>query len=129
MKTFKPIIYFVPGILFLSCADMIIKPADSNQNMEDFEATWKRVNDVYPFLDFKKIDWDSIYTTYHQRVLSANGDEFYPVMNDLLAELKDGHVYYRTKGGGEIYPYYPPRHLKDRHGYNPFVVRKYFYDV
>ena len=55
-----------------------------------------------------------------------NRDEFFLVLRDLLAELKDGHVYYKTKGGGEVYPYYPPRHFKDRHAYSPFVVRKYF---
>jgi len=48
------------------------------------------------------------------------------VLRDFLAELKDGHIYYRTKGGGEVYPYYPQRHFKDRHAYNPFIVRKYF---
>lgn len=48
------------------------------------------------------------------------------MLRDLLAELKDGHVYYRTKGGGKVYPFYPQRHWKDRHAYNPFVVRKYF---
>jgi len=94
--------------------------------MEDFEAAWNRVNDVYPFLEFKKIDWDSIYTIYLPRVKAARGDEFYPVLNDLLAELKDGHIYYHTDGGGEVYPYYPQRHFKDRHAYSPFVVRTYF---
>jgi len=126
MKIVRQFFCFVLAILILSCADMVVHPNDSNQNMEDFEAIWKRVNDVYPFLDFKKIDWDSIYTIYHQRVKSANGDEFYPVLNDLLAELKDGHVYYHTDGGGEVYPFYPQRHFKDRHAYSPFVVRRYF---
>jgi hypothetical protein len=126
MKRVKQIIYFVLTILIFSCADMIVKPPDTNKNMEDFEALWNRVNDVYPFLDFKKIDWDSIYTIYLPRVKAARGDEFYPVLNDLLAELKDGHVYYHTDGGGEVYPFYPQRHFKDRHAYSPFVVRSYF---
>jgi hypothetical protein len=126
MKRVKQIIYFVLTILIFSCADMIVKTPDTNKNMEDFEALWNRVNDVYPFLDLKKIDWDSIYTIYLPRVKAARGDEFYPVLNDLLAELKDGHVYYHTDGGGEVYPFYPQRHFKDRHAYSPFVVRSYF---
>jgi hypothetical protein len=126
MKRVKQIIYFVLTILIFSCADMIVKPPDANKNMEDFEALWNRVNDVYPFLEFKKIDWDSIYTIYLPRVKAARGDEFYPVLNDLLAELKDGHVYYHTDGGGGVYPFYPQRHFKDRHAYSPFVVRTYF---
>ena len=126
MKKVKQIIYILLLILIFSCRDMIVKAPDANKNMEDFEALWNRVNEVYPFLDFKKIDWDSIYNKYLPRVKAARGDEFYPVLNDLLAELKDGHVYYHTEGGGEVYPYYPQRHFKDRHAYNPFVVRSYF---
>lgn len=126
MKKLKFIFYLVLGILAFSCEDIIVKPATSNQNMEDFEVAWNRVNDVYPFLEFKKINWDSIYTVYHRRVEAAKGDEFYFVLHDLLAELKDGHVYYHTDGGGEVYPFYPQRHFKDRHAYSPFVVRTYF---
>ncbi len=43
---------------------MIVNPAESNLNVEDFEATWNRVNDVYPYLEYKHINWDSIYTVY-----------------------------------------------------------------
>jgi len=126
MKKFNLIFYIVLVTLIFSCEDVIVKPATSDLNMEDFEAAWNRVNSVYPFLEFKRINWDSIYMTYHSRVETARGDEFYQVLNDLLAELKDGHVYYQIPGGGEVYPYYPQRHFKDRHAYSPFVVRKYF---
>jgi hypothetical protein len=112
--------------LFAGCHDLVVRPADSNQHMEDFEAVWNRVNEVYPFLEFKNINWDSLYSGYQARVEAARGDEFYLVLNDLLAELKDGHVYYHTDGGGEVYPYVQPRHIKDRHAYSPFVVRSYF---
>jgi hypothetical protein len=112
--------------LFISCEGIIVTAPESNQNVADFEAAWNRINAVYPYLEFKKINWDSIYTVYHPRAENAKGDEFYLVLRDLLAELKDGHVYYRTEGGGDVYPYYPPRHWKDRHAYSPFVVRKYF---
>ncbi len=114
------------ALLAYDCSDLIIKPADVNQNMEDFETAWSKVNDYYPFLDFKKIDWDSIYTVYRPRAEASSGDDFYYVLRDLLAELKDGHVYYKTPGGSEVYPHYPARHFKDRHAYSPFVVRKYF---
>ena len=113
-------------LFFLSCKDAMIISPGANQNIADFEAAWHRINDIYPYLEFKKINWDSIYTVYRPRAENAKGDEFYLVLRDLLAELKDGHVYYRTQGGGEVYPYYPPRHWKDRHAYSPFVVRKYF---
>ena len=126
MKNIFLILSALSLILLFSCKDIVVTEPDSNLNVEDFEAAWDRINDVYPYLEFKKINWDSIYTVYRPLAEAAQGDEFYLVLRDLLAELKDGHVYYRTKGGGEVYPYYPQRHFKDRHAYSPFVVRKYF---
>ncbi len=113
-------------IFFFSCKDVIVASPESNQNVEDFEAAWKRVNDVYPYLEFKKINWDSIYKVYRPLAETVRGDEIFWVLRDMLAELKDGHIYYSTEGGGEIYPYYPPRYFKDRHSYSTFIVRKYF---
>ena len=126
MKKSRLIFYVAIALLITSCEDLFIKSSSSNQNMEDFEAAWNRVNDVYPFLEFKNIDWDSIYTIYYPKAEAAKGDEFFLVLHDFLAELKDGHVYYTTGGGGKIYPFYPQRHTKDRHAYSPFVVRTYF---
>lgn len=113
-------------LLVLSCREVLITEPDASRNVEDFEAAWTRIDEVYPYLEFKGIDWDSVYAVYRPRAERARGDEFYLVLRDLLAELKDGHVYYETEGGGEVYPYYPERHRKDRHAYSPFVVRKYF---
>jgi len=66
MKKLKLIFYILLALFTFSCEDIIVKPADSNQNMEDFEAAWNRINDVYPFLEFKNIDWDSIYSVYRR---------------------------------------------------------------
>ena len=126
MKKIYFIFYIFCLIVLFSCNDLIVPEPDSNLNVEDFEAAWKRIRDVYPYLEFKKINWDSIHTVYRPLFENADGDEFYLLLRDFLAELKDGHVYFRTKGGGEVYPYYPQRHFKDRHAYSPFVVRKYF---
>jgi len=124
-KIIRFAIVFVTAIVF-SCTDVFVTPPESNQNVEDLESAWRRIRDVYPYLEFKNINWDSIYTVYSPLAKNARGDEFYLVLRDFLAELKDGHVYYRTEGGGEVYPYYPQRHFKDRHAYSPFVVRNYF---
>jgi len=126
MRTSGHLLSLLASTLVISCADVIVTSPVSNLNVEDFEAAWKRVKSVYPYLAFKKINWDSLYAVYRPRAENAKGDEFYVVLHDFLAELKDGHVYYRTEGGGEVYPYYPQRHFKDRHAYNPFVARKCF---
>jgi hypothetical protein len=110
-----------------ACADLLVGPARGNRNLEDFEAAWRVVDSVYPYLAFKGIDWDSIHVAYRARAEQARGDEIYRVLSDLLGELRDGHVYYQPAGGVyEIYPYLPPRQRRDRHAYSPFVVRRYF---
>ncbi|MFC2083692.1 S41 family peptidase [Bacteroidota bacterium] len=126
MKKINCMVFILLVTLFISCEGIIVAPPESNKNVEDFESAWNRINSVYPYLVFKKINWDSLYTVYRPRAENAKGDEIYLVLRDMLYELKDGHVYYHTDGGGEVYPYYPQRHFKDRHAYSPFVVRKYF---
>ncbi|MBN1273230.1 MAG: hypothetical protein JXB26_13265 [Candidatus Aminicenantes bacterium] len=126
MKIINHLFFILLIVLFFSCENLLINPPDSNQNLEDFEFAWSAINDYYPYLGFKNIDWNSIYTDYRSRAENAKGDEIYQVLHDLLFELRDGHVYYKNHGGGKVYPYIPPRHIKDRHAYSPFVVRKYF---
>lgn len=114
------------AVLLIGCRELFVTSPESDRNVADFEAAWRHIAEVYPYLDFKAIDWDSIHAVYRPRAEAARGDEFYDVLGDLLAELKDGHVFYRTEGGGEVYPFYPERHWRDRHAYSPFVVRTYF---
>ena len=47
-------------ILFFSCKDVIVTSPESNQNVEDFEAAWNKINEVYPYLEFKNINWDAV---------------------------------------------------------------------
>jgi hypothetical protein len=109
------------------CGSLIVPSTDSDQNVADFEAVWNGVNDHYPYLAFKGIDWNAVYTEFLPRAEAARGDDFYQVLNDLLYRLRDGHVYYKPPGGGrEIYPWVPPRRLRDQERYDPFVVRRYF---
>lgn len=126
MRNLRFILFIVLASLSSGCINDIVKPSSVNQNLQDFEAAWNRIDAIYPFLEYKKIDWDSIYTKNYPRAEAAQGDEFYSVLSDLLAELKDGHVYYETEGGARISPYTCPRALKDKKRYNPLVVRKYF---
>lgn len=126
MKKINYLFFILVVVLSISCKDIIITPSESNRNIEDFEAAWDRINSVYPYLELKEINWDSLHTVYRTQAGNAKGDEFYLVLRDMLAELKDGHVFYCTEGGGKVYPYYPRKHFKDRHAYSPFVVRKYF---
>ena len=109
-----------------ACQDLIVRPPDSDLNIADFEVAWSAIDNDYVYLEFKGIDWDSIYSEFLPRAEAARGDEFVNVLHELLYQLQDGHVFYVTPGGSEIYPWIPPRRSRDQDLYNPFVVRKYF---
>ncbi len=113
-------------ILFTGCEEMIVKPVNSNLNLEDFNSAWQRVNNVYPYLEFKKINWDSIYLVYKPMAEQAKGDDIYAVLIDMLGELKDMHVVLKTAGGRLIETYQAPRWAKDKYSYDPVIVRNYF---
>ena len=117
-------VFFV--VLVLGCDKHITEPDLSVQNLNDFEAAWNRINDVYPFFEFKNIDWDSIYSEYRPRVETAKGVEFYSVFHDLLAELKDAHVFYRLLYGNAIVPYYTRRQIRDQDSFSLSLVKTYF---
>jgi len=113
-------------LLLSSCEELIVSPEGPGLNMEDFEAAWARVDAVYPYLEYKGIDWDSIYLIYQPMAASARGDEIFPLLTDMLGELRDRHCYVKTEGGGYISTYSPPRWLRDRYAYHPLVVSSYF---
>jgi len=113
-------------IILTSCENLIVKPAELNLNVEDFEAAWARVNNIYPYLELKKINWDSIYNVYKPRAEQSKGDEIYMVLIELLGELKDMHIHVKTEGGELIQTYQSPRWLRDKNAYDPVVVSNYF---
>jgi len=118
---------FIIFITVLStCTDAIVGNPEANDNVKDFETAWHVINSIYPLLEYKQIDWDSIYTVYRSRAEQSEGDEFKGLIVDLLRELRDFHVLIITNGGGQIIPYVPPRLFRDKDASDPLLVRKYF---
>ncbi len=107
------------------CSDLFVSNPEVSQNLDDFTVLSQIVQTRYPFLQFKRINWDSLVQVYRPVVAASKGDEVYPVFNKLLAELRDGHVEVLTEGGGTIETYEWPRQVDDK-TYSPLVVRKYF---
>ncbi|MDE3058805.1 MAG: hypothetical protein KGJ59_12700 [Bacteroidota bacterium] len=123
--------YFSAGVVFFvmivaGCSDLAVPPSDTNGNIADFEQAWTITDSVYPYFQFKQINWDSIHTVYKPLAENAKGDEIFTILFDMLAELKDGHVTLKTKGGWSVRTYTPPRTKRDRFTFDPLLVRKYF---
>ncbi len=86
------------GSVGLACSD----PAGVTNGVADFEVAWSAVDSVYPYFEFKQIDWAAIYTAYRPRAELADRDESYVVLLEMLGELKDGHAGLRPPGGARI---------------------------
>jgi len=92
--------------------------------IEDFEKTWNVVNAQYPYLDYKKIDWDSIYQIYYPKIINSYSDEYLLEINQLLLKLRDGHVSLTLKNGRTL-GYITPRQIKDKNSYDYTVTKEY----
>jgi len=78
-------------VLLQSCIDELQIPP--NTNTGNFEALCTIVDTKYCYLDFKKINWDSITNVYRLQVSDASSElVFFDLMAKMLGELKDGHV-------------------------------------
>jgi len=127
MKTVVVVLCVFLGVLiFYGLMNQASDTDPSIRNMNDFEAAWNRIDDVYPFFDYKNIDWGSIYTVYRKRVEAAGADDFLPILHDLLAKLKDGHVYYRPERGHWQIPYRSPRRIAADDAFSFPVVKTHF---
>ena len=93
----------------------------------DFETTWSTVNEVYPYLEFKRINWDSLYGVYQTKTEDARGDEYIKVIYNLLGELKDGHVSLQLLGGVNL-SFKTPRQLKDENAFDLNLSVEYLDD-
>ncbi len=87
----KLLIYITTVLLFSSCIEQPEKTPDTY--MGNFEALWNIVDTKYCYLDYKNINWDSVYYTYEERIDTAmSKTAFFNLLGNMLSELKDGHV-------------------------------------
>lgn len=125
----KNLLFKIVSILIIlfcfGCSELIINEPVKNNHLEDFEAVRQIVKDNYPFLEFKRINWDSIYNVYLPAIQESEGDDYMAIIVDMLKELQDGHVGIRTKGGSYIGCYNLPRRVKDYYKYNALNIENY----
>jgi len=85
------LIFILTIVLLPSC--MNEPTTQPNTHEGNFQSLWSIIDTRYCYLDYKHINWDSVYTAYHQKLPSAiTNIQFFDLMGSMLAELKDGHV-------------------------------------
>jgi len=101
----KKLLFFFIALLFTisSCRDDIVV---KNTPVNVFLAFWKTMNEGYIYFEEKKINWDSIYSVYYPRALSAkDDDELFGIMSEIIPQFKDRHLSLSkntTKGVGYL---------------------------
>ncbi|MDR0745156.1 MAG: S41 family peptidase [Mediterranea sp.] len=90
MRTLLKEITFIVLFLLSSCVREERLP---NTPTGNFEELWKIIDERYCFLEYKKIDWDGVYTEYKKHITDdMTDDELFNILGGMLNKLKDGHV-------------------------------------
>ena len=64
-----------------------------NNPRGNFEALWKIMDERYCFFEYKEIDWNKIRSDYAKKIRNdMNNESLFSLLNEMLQELKDGHV-------------------------------------
>lgn len=80
-------------IAFSACEKIAFDKKIDSSNISTFNYLWEQVGQKYAFLEYKEVDWDSIYFVYRPMVDNEiSEDSLFKVMATMLNELKDGHV-------------------------------------
>ncbi|PIF02456.1 MAG: peptidase S41 [Paludibacter sp.] len=81
-------------ILIIGIQSCIEEPKTHNNSAKgNFKALWEIIDTRYCYLDYKNIDWDSVYHAYKPRIDTVkNQFQLFQLFGEMLAVLKDGHI-------------------------------------
>jgi len=97
MKTIQYISLLVFVMIVSGCEKGLVTPTQDHTPTAIFEQAWKTIDQKYSFLEYKKIDWDSVGSAYREQVSNTiSDDSLFNVLGKMLFHLKDGHVNLRS---------------------------------
>ncbi|WP_298419085.1 S41 family peptidase [uncultured Kordia sp.] len=74
-----------------NCAPL--SEAEKNDPLFNFESLWQTFNEHYSYFKERNIDWNVMKSKYKSKLSSESSSlELYVVLQDMLKEMKDGHV-------------------------------------
>ncbi|MES2732905.1 MAG: S41 family peptidase [Bacteroidota bacterium] len=109
---------------FSSCEKLFIEPDPQNTAVSNFDLLWKTVDEKYSYFTYKNIDWKAVYAKYRPQVQDGMKEEdLFKVMQDMLFELRDGHVNlyskFNTSRNWEWYLGYPQN-------FSPTILERHY---
>jgi hypothetical protein len=97
---------------------------EGDWSVADYDRAWTLVDSLYPYVEFKELDWAAVRTATRPRPDDTAESVYWSIV-DMLYELRDGHVYLEADGSPYL-PYTVPRRLRDQEAFSPHVVASYF---
>ena len=89
-KIRKYCLFILIPFVFSTCMDV---EEFSNDPQGNFDALWKIMDERYCFFEYKEVNWDAVYSSYSKRLdPTMSRESLFKVMDEMLQELKDGHV-------------------------------------
>ena len=75
---------------------------------DQFDQLWENFDRTYPYFSYKQVDWDAARATFRDAAVRAQSMEaFALVVGQMLAPLRDVHVYLESRGGRRTGTYVP----------------------
>ncbi len=102
LSVYITFIFFV--LVLAGCSEMFVQSDSSTEPVDIFELVWSDFDRYYPFFVDKKIDWNSVYSVYREKIDNSMSDEaLFTVLSDMTKVLRDGHVNIYTPFGTSAY--------------------------
>jgi len=94
-------------LMFLACEKAFITPAPSAEPEQVFETFWQIVDENYCLFEEKQVDWQALYDANRSKITNENtvDGQLKKILEEMLAELKDGHVNLQTPIGRSRFDY------------------------
>jgi hypothetical protein len=110
-------------VSFASCVKNDFYNKHGN-NRDNFDLLWNIIDESYCYFDYKKVNWDSVYSVYSPQVSEEMSKyEFFDICEHMLRELQDGHVNlisdFNTISYSDFYLDYPQN-------YNKAIIERYY---
>lgn len=74
----------------------------------EFERFWANFDRLYPYFEYKHVDWDAQYAAFRPWVNAVHDDrQFIALLTQMVAPLRDVHIKFKTPDG-RLLPSYEP---------------------
>lgn len=81
-----------------------------NRYARQFEEYWYRFDRLYPYFDYKHVDWQAAYTRYRPLADQVRNErQLVTLLDRMVKPLRDVHVWFRAPDGKYLSSYDPPR--------------------